>query len=133
MTQARSVPRPCLRRVAAVLALALALAVVPPSLVFVAPARAQVQAAPAPGAALAGPGRGTSLEQAADTARNTGRTVAISLVGLALAIAAVILVFKRDFKEAAAIFAVGVLAVVLATPAGLNALNDLVAKLFGGG
>ena len=130
MTQARSVPRPCLRRVAAVLVLALALAAVPAGPVFVAPARAQVRAAPAPGA---GQGGGTSLEQAADTARNTGRTVAISLVGLALAIAAVILVFKRDFKEAAAIFAVGVLAVVLATPAGLNALNDLVAKLFGGG
>jgi hypothetical protein len=92
------------------------------------PAGAQVQATPRPGA---GSGGGTSLEQAAQKAGDTGRTVAISLLGLAFAIAAVILVFKRDFKEAAAIFGVGLLGVLLATPAGLNMLNDLVATLFG--
>ena len=52
-------------------------------------------------------------------------------LGVALAVGAVILLFKRDFKEAAAVFAVGLLAVVLATPAGLTALNDLVTALFG--
>jgi hypothetical protein len=93
-------------------------------------ADAQVQATPRPGS---GSGGGTSLEQAAQKAGDTGRTVAISLLGLAFAIAAVILVFKRDFKEAAAIFGVGLLGVLLATPAGLNMLNDLVATLFGAG
>jgi hypothetical protein len=97
--------------------------------VLTVPAVAQVRATPAPG----GQGGQTSLEQAAEKAGETGRTVALSLLGLALAIAAVILVFKRDFKEAAAIFGVGILGVLLATPAGLNALNDLVAALFGGG
>ena len=91
------------------------------------PALAQVRATPAPSG-----GGGTSLEQAAEKAGDTGRAVALSLLGLAFAIAAVILVFKRDFKEAAAIFGVGLLGVLLATPAGLNALNDLVSALFGG-
>jgi hypothetical protein len=114
------------RTVVLVAALALAAVTVVPGVV--APASAQVQATPAPGGQGGG---GTSLEQAADRAGDTGRTVALSLLGLALAIAAVILVFKRDFKEAAAIFGVGLLGVLLATPAGLNALNDLVTALFG--
>ncbi|MEA2382311.1 MAG: hypothetical protein QOH72_2282 [Solirubrobacteraceae bacterium] len=101
---------------------------VPVAPLAVTPAGAQVQATPRAGS---GSGGDTSLEQAAQKAGDTGRTVAISLLGLAFAIAAVILVFKRDFKEAAAIFGVGLLGVLLATPAGLNMLNDLVATLFG--
>jgi hypothetical protein len=109
-------------------AAAVAVTVAPASLLAPSTAAAQVQATPAPGS---GAGGDTSLAQAARKAGDTGRTVAISLLGLAFAIAAVILVFKRDFKEAAAIFGVGLLGVLLATPAGLNMLNDLVASLFG--
>ena len=116
------------RHAAALAILAATLALVAAPAALVAPAAAQVQATPAP---AGGQGGGTSLEQAAQRAGDTGRKVALSLVGLALAIAAVILVFRRDFKEAAAVFGVGLLAVLLATPAGLNSLNDLVATLFG--
>jgi len=56
----------------------------------------------------------------------------MSLLGLGLAIAAIVLAFKRDFREAAAVFAVGVVAVLLATPAGLNLLRDTVGSVFGG-
>jgi hypothetical protein len=117
-------------RPVAVLLVAAALAVTgaPAALLAPSSAAAQVQATPAPGS---GAGGDTSLAQAARKAGDTGRTVAISLLGLAFAIAAVILVFKRDFKEAAAIFGVGLLGVLLATPAGLNMLNDLVSSLFG--
>src|SRR4051812_48869609 len=117
-------------RAVAVLVVAAALAVTgaPAALLLPSTAAAQVQATPAPGT---GTGGDTSLAEAARKAGDTGRTVAISLLGLAFAIAAVILVFKRDFKEAAAIFGVGLLGVLLATPAGLNMLNDLVASLFG--
>ena len=120
-------PRPVRPAAALLLAVALPLGAVPiASPLTPAPAAAQVRATPAPTG-----GGETSLEQAAKKAGDTGRTVAISLLGLALAAAAVILVFKRDFKEAAAIFAVGLLGVLLATPAGLNMLNDLVTTLFG--
>jgi lysylphosphatidylglycerol synthetase-like protein (DUF2156 family) len=60
-----------------------------------------------------------------------GRAVAMSLIGLALAVAATVLAFRRDFKEAAAVFAVGIVAVVLATQAGVSVLRDTVASLFG--
>ena len=42
------------------------------------------------------------------------------------------LAFRRDFKEAAGVFAVGIVAVLLATPAGVALLRDTVASLFGG-
>ena len=113
--------------VAVMLAVVMAFGVPPIPPFRDAPAPAQVRATPAP----SGGTGGSSLEQAAEKAGETGRTVAISLLGLALAAAAVILVFRRDFKEAAAIFGVGLLGVLLATPAGLNMLNDLVATLFG--
>ncbi len=74
---------------------------------------------------------GTSLESAAAKAGDTARTVAMSLIGLALAIASIVLAFRRDFKEAAGVFAVGVVAVLLATPAGLSLLRDTVSSLFG--
>jgi hypothetical protein len=74
---------------------------------------------------------GVSLESAAAKAGDTARTVAMSLIGLALAIAAIVLAFRRDFKEAAGVFAVGIVAVLLATPAGLSLLRDTVTSLFG--
>jgi hypothetical protein len=74
---------------------------------------------------------GTSLESAAAKAGDTARTVAMSLIGLALAVASIVLAFRRDFKEAAGVFAVGIVAVLLATPAGLSLLRDTVTSLFG--
>jgi ABC-type glycerol-3-phosphate transport system permease component len=73
----------------------------------------------------------SSLEAAASKAGNTGRAVAMSLIGLAFAVAATVLAFRRDFKEAAGVFAVGIVSVLLATPAGVSLLRDTVASLFG--
>ena len=78
-------------------------------------------------------GNTTSLESAASQASSTGRTVALSLIGLALAVAAVVLVFKRDFKEAVGVLALGIIAVLLASPVGLSVLQNTVALLFGSG
>ena len=74
---------------------------------------------------------GSSLEASATKAGNTGRAVAMSLIGLAFAIAATVLAFRRDFKEAAGVFAVGIVAILLATPAGMSLLRDTVASVFG--
>ncbi len=74
---------------------------------------------------------GGTLEAAAAKAGNTGRAVAMSLIGLALAVAATVLAFKRDFKEAAGVFAVGIVAILLATPSGIALLRDTVTSLFG--
>jgi hypothetical protein len=74
---------------------------------------------------------GSSLESAAAKAGDTGRAVAMSLIGLALAVSATVLAFRRDFKEAAGVFAVGIVAVLLATPSGISLLRDTVASLFG--
>jgi hypothetical protein len=88
-------------------------------------------------AAGGGPGaggsseEGSSLEAAASKAGSTGRKVAMSLIGLAFSVAGIVLAFRRDFKEAAGVFAVGIVAVLLATPAGLNLLQDTVNSLFG--
>jgi hypothetical protein len=76
-------------------------------------------------------GGGGSLESAAAKAGSTGRAVAMSLIGLAFAVAATVLAFRRDFKEAAGVFAVGIVSVLLATPAGVSLLRDTVASLFG--
>ncbi len=73
----------------------------------------------------------SALEQAASKASTTGRQVAMSLIGLAFAVAAIVLSFRRDFKEAAGVFVVGVIAVLLATPAGVSLLRDTVTTLFG--
>ena len=89
-------------------------------------------AAAAAASALTGAG-GSSLESAASQASSTGRTIAFSLIGLALAVAAVVLVFKRDFKEAVGVIAIGVIAVLLASPAGLSVLQNTVSLLFGSG
>lgn len=76
-------------------------------------------------------GAGSSLESAAAKAGDTGRAVAMSLIGLAFAVAGTVLAFRRDFKEAAGVFAVGIVSVLLATPTGLSLLRDTVASLFG--
>jgi hypothetical protein len=76
-------------------------------------------------------GDGSSLESAASRASDIGRTIAFSLIGLALAVAAVVLVFRRDFKEAVGVLAIGVVAVLLASPVGLTVLQDTVSTLFG--
>ncbi len=75
---------------------------------------------------------GSSLESAAAKAGSTGRAVAMSLIGLAFSVAATVLAFRRDFKEAAGVFAVGIVSVLLATPAGVSLLQDTVTSLFGG-
>ena len=85
-----------------------------------------VERAQAPG------GGGSSLEAAAAKAGATGRAVAMSLIGLAFAVAATVLAFRRDFKEAAGVFAVGIVSVLLATPTGISLLRDTVGSLFGG-
>ena len=76
-------------------------------------------------------GTATSLEAAAAKAGNTGRAVAMSLIGLAFAVAATVLAFRRDFKEAIGVFAVGIVSVLLATPAGVSLLRDTVSSIFG--
>jgi hypothetical protein len=88
-----------------------------------APAGAQQATTGEPGA--------SSLESAAAKAGSTGRAVAMSLIGLAFAVAATVLAFRRDFKEAAGVFAVGIVSVLLATPAGVSLLRDTVTTLFG--
>jgi hypothetical protein len=98
-----------------------------------APALALLTPAAAAAASSLTNANGTSLESAASHASATGRTVALSLIGLALAVAAVVLVFKRDFKEAVGVLAIGVIAVLLASPAGLSVLQNTVSLLFGSG
>jgi hypothetical protein len=116
------------RRVVVVLLLAgnLGTAVLP------SPAFGAVEGAPVTSGARAPTGEGSgSLESAAAKAGDTGRAVAMSLIGLAFAVAATVLAFRRDFKEAAGVFAVGIVSVLLATPTGVTLLRDTVARLFG--
>jgi hypothetical protein len=97
------------------------------------PAKAAVIGGASTGAAptSAGEHGASSLESAAARAGSTGRAVAMSLIGLAFAVAATVLAFRRDFKEAAGVFAVGIISVLLATPAGVSLLRATVASLFG--
>jgi hypothetical protein len=74
---------------------------------------------------------GGSLESAASKAGDMGRKVAMSLIGLALAIAAITLAFRRNFKEATGVIAIGLLAVLLASPVGESLLQNTVGSLFG--
>ena len=101
-------------------------------------ARAAVASSSVPGAGSGSGGtgaggspEGSTLEAAASRAGSTGRKVAMSLIGLAFAVAGIVLAFRRDFREAAGVFAVGIVAVLLATPAGINLLQDTVNSLFG--
>ncbi len=118
------------RRVSCLLAVALLGACIAPA----SAAHAAVGgSAPSAGAAPASAerGGGSSLESAAAKAGSVGRTVAMSLIGLAFAVAGTVLAFRRDFKEAAGVFAVGIVAVLLATSAGVSLLRDTVTTLFG--
>lgn len=71
------------------------------------------------------------LESAAHRAGETGRRVAMSLIALGFAIAAIVLAFRRDFKEAIGVFAIGVVAVLLAQEAGVKLVENLVHALVG--
>lgn len=113
------------RRTAAALAALLILLAIPSG------AAGAVRSGQLAPAAAESPQRHTSLETAAARAGDTGRAVAMSLIGLAFAIAAIVLAFRRDFKEAAGVLAVGIVSVLLATPAGVSLLRDTVASLFG--
>lgn len=95
--------------------------------------RSPLTASDAPAlATVAGSGEEAgSLEAAATKAGETGRKIAMSLIGLGFAIASIVLAFRRDFKEAAGVFAVGFVAVLLATPTGVSVLHDTVNTLFG--
>jgi hypothetical protein len=73
----------------------------------------------------------SSLETVASKAGETGRKVAMSLIGLAFAVAGVVLAFRRDFREAVGVFGVGIVSVLLVTPAGLGLLVDTVNTLLG--
>jgi hypothetical protein len=95
-------------------------------------AHAAVEAKPAaPTPTTTTESSGSSLESAAAKAGDTGRAVAMSLIGLAFAVTATVLAFRRDFKEAAGVFAVGIVSVLMATPAGIGLLRDTVTSLFG--
>lgn len=110
-----------------------ALLAVLPALACVVPAStagALEPVAPMAAAEASGPGGG-SLESAAAKAGETGRKVAMSLIVLGFAAAGVVLVFRRDFKEAVGVFAIGLVAILFATPAGVNVLHDTVNVLFG--
>jgi membrane protease YdiL (CAAX protease family) len=82
-------------------------------------------------AARAASPEGNQLEAAASRASETGRKVAMSLIGLGFAIAAVVLAFRRDFKEAVGVFAIGLIAVLLASSTGVRVVENTVHKLFG--
>ena len=84
--------------------------------------------APAQGVPAA---EGNQLESAAHKAGETGRKVAMSLIALGFAIAAIVLAFRRDFKEAVGVFAIGIVAVLLAQEAGVKLVENLVHSLFG--
>jgi hypothetical protein len=90
-------------------------------------------AAGAPARASAQPvaNEGASLESAAHKAGETGRKVAMSLIALGFAVAAIVLAFRRDFKEAVGVFAIGIVAVLLAQEAGVKLVENLVHSLFG--
>jgi hypothetical protein len=83
------------------------------------------------GSAVTAGESGSSLEAAASKAGDMGRKVAMSLIGLALAVAGIVLAFRRDFKKVAGVFVVGLLAILLATPTGMNVLQNTVNTLFG--
>jgi hypothetical protein len=84
-----------------------------------------------PAGSPSGPAEGSQLESAAHRAGETGRKVAMSLIALGFAIAAVVLAFRRDFKEAVGVFAIGVVAVLFAQEAGVKLVENLVHTLVG--
>lgn len=68
---------------------------------------------------------------AAKKAEGTGRKIAMSLIALGFAIASIMLAFRRDFKEAAGVLAIGIVAVLLANGTGVTVLSKTVSLLFG--
>lgn len=68
---------------------------------------------------------------AAKKAEGTGRKIAMSLIALGFAIASIMLAFRRDFKEAAGVLAIGIVAVLLANGTGVSVLSKTVTLLFG--
>jgi hypothetical protein len=113
--------------------LAGALAVAPAATAFAPAAGAATLPLGASATSLETANSSSSLETAASRASSTGRTIAFSLIGLALAVAGVILVFRRDFKEAVGVLAIGIIAIMLASPVGLSVLENTVSTLFGSG
>lgn len=95
------------------------------------PVQSAVRGSGAPASSSAPAASGGSLEAAANKATTLGRKVAMSLIALGLAVAAVALVFRRNFRDATRVLVVGLLAVLLATPAGVGVLRDTVTSLFG--
>jgi hypothetical protein len=111
--------------------IALALIALVASTAVPAPAMAAVSTKPGASASASSAGEGHDLEKAAERAQDTGRKIATSLIAVGFAIASIVLAFRRDFKEAAGVFAIGFLAVLLAGKYGVSALEDTVKVLFG--
>ena len=88
-------------------------------------------ASPVVAPAAASEGGAHSLMKAAETAQNDGRKIATDLIGLGCAIASIVLAFRRDFKEAAGVFVIGIVAVLLSTSTGIDVLKSTVNTLFG--
>jgi hypothetical protein len=95
------------------------------------PSSSAAASAPRAGTATTAGEGGSSLEAAASKAGDMGRKVAMSLIGLALAVGGVVLVFRRDLKKVAGVLVVGLLAILLATPTGVSVLQNTVTSLFG--
>lgn len=77
-----------------------------------------------------GGGGSGGIEQAASRAASTTRHVVGQFIAIALGIAAVVLIFKRDFAEAAGVFAIGMIALLLANPAGINVMKHTITSIF---
>jgi hypothetical protein len=125
----RPAPGRRLHLLAVVLAIACALVGVP--VATASAALAVSRSAQSSSVVLAAATEGTSLEAVASKAGETGRKVAMSLIGLGLAVAAIVLAFRRDFREAVVVCAVGIVCVLLATPAGESLLRNTVNTLVG--
>jgi hypothetical protein len=136
-TSARAPSPPAERRraaratLAAVLATALLAAQVAPALAAAGSVGSSSAGAGRSSAQAVSGGEGSQLESAAHKAGETGRKVAMSLIALGFAIAAIVLAFRRDFKEAVGVFAIGIVAVLLAQETGVKLVQNLVHSLFG--
>lgn len=106
-----------------------AAAPVPDAVPLLSPASAAAKVTGGKGGGLSGGSSG--LVNAAKNATHTTRSVVGQLIAIALCVAAAVLVFKRDFAEAAAVFVVGMLALLLVDPAGIGLLKSTVKSLFG--
>lgn len=124
----RPIPRRCATLAVAMLACACA------CLGATGPCAFAASVAPSSSAGASAPAEhenANALEAAASKAGEVGRKVAMSLIALAFSIAAILLAFRRDFKEAVGVFVIGLVAVLLATPVGVSLVRDTVSSLFG--